>query len=131
MKDAAPRQLEVLAFVHGYRQQHDFAPTRKEIAVGIGLASPAGISQHLEALERKGFVHCLPGKQRAISLTDAGLRTLSRHRLKDSNVCEHGDHAAPTGKRFCSRACEECELTDHDAAVHECAGICLSKGGGR
>ena len=82
MKDAAPRQLEVLAFVHGYRQQHDFAPSRKEIAVGIGLASPAGISQHLEALERKGFVHCLPGKQRAISLTDAGLRLVARHRAQ-------------------------------------------------
>lgn len=89
MKDAAPRQLEVLAFVHGYRQQHDFAPTRKEIAVGIGLASPAGISQHLEALERKGFVHCLPGKQRAISLTDAGHRLVARHTARRAHCSDH------------------------------------------
>ena len=27
----------------------------------------------------------------------------------DENVCEHGDHAAPPGKRFCSEACEHCE----------------------
>jgi hypothetical protein len=25
------------------------------------------------------------------------------------NVCEHGDHPAPTGKRFCSDACKRCE----------------------
>jgi hypothetical protein len=25
------------------------------------------------------------------------------------NVCEHGDHAAPRGRRFCSEACMECE----------------------
>lgn len=40
------------------------------------------------------------------------------------NVCEHGDHAAPVGKRFCSPECARCELADtleHDA---ECAGIC-------
>lgn len=27
----------------------------------------------------------------------------------DENTCEHGDHPAPPGKRFCSYACETCE----------------------
>ena len=26
------------------------------------------------------------------------------------NVCEHGDHPAPAGKRFCGIECEACEL---------------------
>ena len=43
----------------------------------------------------------------------------------EENVCEHGDHPAPAGKRFCSRACQECEATDHDARKTECAGVCL------
>lgn len=43
----------------------------------------------------------------------------------EENVCEHGDHPAPAGKRFCSRACAECESTDHDARKTECAGVCL------
>lgn len=29
--------------------------------------------------------------------------------MEDENVCEHGDHPAPAGKRFCSEACERCE----------------------
>ena len=126
MKAPAPRQLDVLAFVHRYSQQHGFAPSRKETAAGIGLNSPAGISQHLEALERKGLIHCLAGKVRAISLTDAGHKALARHRSE--NVCEHGDHPAPFGQRFCSPACAKCEHTEHDASARECAGIC--KGGG-
>lgn len=43
------------------------------------------------------------------------------------NGCEHGDHPAPEGQRFCSRECEECEHTDHDAEHADCAGICLRK----
>jgi hypothetical protein len=40
------------------------------------------------------------------------------------NVCEHGDHPAPAGKRFCSDACERCE---HESKNEEtgCDGICL------
>jgi len=39
------------------------------------------------------------------------------------NVCEHGDHPAPDGKRFCSQACADCELADCDAETN-CAGLC-------
>lgn len=41
-----------------------------------------------------------------------------------TNTCEHGDHAAPEGRRFCSDACAACEHTDHDAENVECAGLC-------
>jgi hypothetical protein len=38
------------------------------------------------------------------------------------NVCEHGDHPAPDGKRFCSKACEACE---HESVSDDgCDGIC-------
>lgn len=43
---------------------------------------------------------------------------------QSANVCEHGDHPAPAGRRFCSRACAECELAEHDASRGECAGLC-------
>ena len=29
--------------------------------------------------------------------------------MTEENCCEHGDHAAPPGKRFCSAACAACE----------------------
>lgn len=44
------------------------------------------------------------------------------------NCCEHGDHAAPPGKRFCSYACQTCE--GHAGGFSEgCSGLCerLSK----
>lgn len=41
----------------------------------------------------------------------------------EENCCEHGDHPAPPGLRFCSGACARCELADHDGTM-ECAGIC-------
>lgn len=40
-----------------------------------------------------------------------------------ANVCEHGDHPAPDGKRFCSPECERCEHAEH-FPDGECANIC-------
>lgn len=38
------------------------------------------------------------------------------------NTCEHGDHEAPEGKRFCSEACLRCE---HESeGENGCDGIC-------
>lgn len=46
------------------------------------------------------------------------------------NVCEHGDHPAPVGRRFCSAACQACDGTEHDASDSECAGVCGQAGAG-
>lgn len=40
------------------------------------------------------------------------------------NVCEHGDHEAPEGKRFCSPECEACEHNGEAEAVDGCANLC-------
>jgi hypothetical protein len=45
--------------------------------------------------------------------------------VEAENVCEHGDHAAPPNKRFCSKACQICEVAPCDHSKQECAGICL------
>lgn len=41
---------------------------------------------------------------------------------KEENVCEHGDHLAPVGQRFCSKECERCECESKNG----CDGICLA-----
>lgn len=43
---------------------------------------------------------------------------------RDVNTCEHGDHPAPEGKRFCSTACARCEHESEDEETG-CDGICL------
>lgn len=43
-------------------------------------------------------------------------------KVEAENVCEHGDHPAPAGKRFCSWACQACE---HDTfGKFGCTGLC-------
>lgn len=42
----------------------------------------------------------------------------------EASVCEHGDHPAPEGKRFCSEECKRCEVADCPEG-EECAGLCL------
>lgn len=40
----------------------------------------------------------------------------------EPKVCEHGDHPAPDGRRFCSEACACCE---HESiGINGCDGIC-------
>lgn len=49
----------------------------------------------------------------------------------DVNTCEHGDHPAPAGKRFCSDACRACESTmpsdENQLTEPYCARVCVSK----
>jgi hypothetical protein len=43
--------------------------------------------------------------------------------IDGGNCCEHGDHPAPSGKRFCSPECDECEHSPHNDDG-SCSGIC-------
>lgn len=38
------------------------------------------------------------------------------------NVCEHGDHPAPLGVRFCSDACRRCERESEGGCDNICGG---------
>ena len=51
-----PRQKQVLEWIERHLSIHQTMPSRREIAEGLGLSSPATIQQHIEALEKKGFL---------------------------------------------------------------------------
>ncbi len=51
-----PKQKRVLEWIESYLSQHGILPSRREIAEGLGLRSPATIQQHIEVLEAKGFI---------------------------------------------------------------------------
>lgn len=40
------------------------------------------------------------------------------------NTCEHGDHSAPEGQRFCSPECQRCESASDKPEDEGCSGIC-------
>ena len=51
-----PKQLQILEWIQKYLETHNTMPSRREIGEGLGLSSPATIQQHIEALEKKGFL---------------------------------------------------------------------------
>lgn len=74
------RQLDTLRFVHEYASLHGYAPTLREIGAHLGISSTNGVSDHVRALARKGFLVYARGTSRAIGITEAGLRVLRAKR---------------------------------------------------
>jgi len=64
------RQQEILEFVASFTRDAGYPPTVREIGRATGLRSPRSVSQHLHALEKKGFIHRGREKSRAIRVID-------------------------------------------------------------
>ena len=50
------RQEQVLDFIKSYIQEWGYPPTLREIGAGLGIRSTNGVSDHLRALKRKGYL---------------------------------------------------------------------------
>lgn len=62
------RQAEVLKFLQEVQENKGTAPTYREIAERFGFKSTKGASDHVRALERKGYVSLRGGRSRGIEL---------------------------------------------------------------
>lgn len=60
------RQRDVLAFVIDFQVKTGFCPTLRDMMTHFHIASPQGVTCHLAALEKKGFILRKPGSARAI-----------------------------------------------------------------
>jgi repressor LexA len=61
-----PRQEQVLAFYQHRQRETGFVPTLQEAADHFGFKSLNSIRQHLNLIEKKGFVHRPPGRSGAL-----------------------------------------------------------------
>lgn len=68
----SPRQIEVLRFISECESENGFGPTIREIGVNLGITSTNGVSDHLRALRRKGFLVPASRRARALVLTKRG-----------------------------------------------------------
>ncbi len=50
------RQKEVLDFISSFEGKHGYAPTMREVAQALTLASPASAYKHIHALKEKGYL---------------------------------------------------------------------------
>jgi repressor LexA len=69
MQTLTARQQEVLTFIEDTVRTTGSPPSVREIASHFRIASPKGVTDHLAALERKGYLRREPGQARNIRLT--------------------------------------------------------------
>ncbi len=55
-KRLTKKQAEVLRFVREYVAAHEYPPSYREIAQGLGVSSPATVFEHIQSLKSKGFL---------------------------------------------------------------------------
>lgn len=60
------RQEQILAYYKDHQRQTGILPTLQEAADHFGFKSPNAVSQHLRLAEKKGAVHRLPRRSRAL-----------------------------------------------------------------
>jgi repressor LexA len=95
MLRATDKQMNVLTFIYQSIVQGG-APTRKEIADGLGFKSANAAQQHLKALERKAFIALKSGKSRGIEITISGKQILcDQLGIEFSEIQGAGQYKAP------------------------------------
>ena len=79
MHDLTERQRELLAYLRAAIEQTGVCPSYREIGQALGIQSTNGVSDHLKALERKGYIERVggPGTSRSMRLTDRTLAGLA------------------------------------------------------
>jgi repressor LexA len=72
LEDLSARQSEILEFIVAAMGQTGICPSYREIGRALGIGSTNGVSDHIKALERKGYIERFGGRgaSRSIRLTD-------------------------------------------------------------
>lgn len=72
---SSPTRQRILSFIQEYISRHNFSPTVREIAAGVGVSSPATIQRHMDILEQEGRLRRMKNSKRAIVLTGSSARS--------------------------------------------------------
>jgi len=69
------RQKKILDYIQEQTRKDSRPPTVREIGAKFSIASPKGVTDHLDALESKGHLERTPGKSRGLRLVhnEAGI----------------------------------------------------------
>ena len=62
------RQEQVLDFIKTHIEQRGYPPTVREICSHFGFASPLSAQQHIDALERKGYIKKHSARMRSLEV---------------------------------------------------------------
>ncbi|MBX4335742.1 transcriptional repressor LexA [Bartonella raoultii] len=62
------KQYELLLFIHNHMKETGISPSFDEMKIALGLSSKSGIHKLIIALEKRGFIHRLPHRARAVDV---------------------------------------------------------------
>jgi len=65
------RQQEIADYLRERARRGAYPPSVREIGMAVGLSSSSTVQNHLNVMERKGFIRRDPTKSRTVSLTDS------------------------------------------------------------
>jgi len=78
----SPNEVKALTYLRTYIGAHSYAPSYEEMLAALKLKSKSGVSRALEGLEKDGLIVRVPGKMRAIKITDAGMAVRIPEKVK-------------------------------------------------
>jgi len=79
------RQKEILEFIISHIEQYGYPPSIPEIQEKFSFKSPNAVSDHLEALEKKGYIARRPHRSRGIEVL---VRSKLENNIDEENVAE-------------------------------------------
>lgn len=81
------RQQEILDVIANHTRKYGYPPTIRDIGARTGITSSNGVNDHLQALERKGYIERDRYAARGIRLVGPALL----------HTCSHCGQAVPAG----------------------------------
>lgn len=79
------RQTKVLTFINKYIDERRYPPSYRDISVMLDFASTNAVTNHLAALEAKGYIKTERGRARALWLTDKAFTLLKSCKKAKTN----------------------------------------------
>jgi repressor LexA len=92
-----PRQREILNVIEQNMQERGYPPSVREIGEAVGLNSPSTVHNHLNTLQKMGFLRRDPTKPRALEVRFDTNSEVAMERRPSRHVPLIGEVAAGTG----------------------------------
>ena len=92
-----PRQREILNVISTSMQERGYPPSVREIGEAVGLNSPSTVHNHLNTLQKMGFLRRDPTKPRALEVRLDTNSEVAMERRPSRHVPLIGEVAAGTG----------------------------------
>lgn len=64
------KQKLLVEFLDNFMIEHDYSPSYREIAAGMGLKSVASVAEHIDNLVTIGALKRVPGEPRSLQVVD-------------------------------------------------------------